>query len=87
MEVAPRLPASACLIDLSGDFRLRGRGQFRAALWGASTAPWTHRHSLFYGLTETNREVIRTARRVRNPDALLRLPCSAWAPLVAKTMF
>src|SRR5258707_8678022 len=58
MEVAPRLPASACLIDLSGDFRLRDAASF-ALHYGREHGAMDAQTQFVYGLTETNREVIK----------------------------
>src|SRR5713226_6240259 len=63
MEIAPRLPSDVKVIDLSGDFRLRDAGVFAQHYGRAHTAMETL-SQFVYGLTETNREVIKTARCV-----------------------
>src|SRR5258708_15600693 len=82
MEVAPRLPASACLIDLSGDFRLRDAASF-ALHYGREHGAMDAQTQFVYGLTETNREVIKTARRVANPGCFATATLLGLAPLVA----
>src|SRR5437763_81889 len=66
MEVAPRIPANVKVIDLSGDFRLRDAAVF-AQHYGREHSAMDAQSEFVYGLTETNREVIRTSRRVANP--------------------
>jgi len=83
MEVAPRLPESVRLIDLSGDFRLRDAGSF-AQHYGREHTSMAAQSQFIYGLTETNREVIKTARRVANPGCFATATLLGLAPLVAK---
>jgi len=85
MEVAPRLPASARVIDLSGDFRLRDAGSF-AEHYGREHTAMNAQSQFVYGLTETNREVIRTARRVANPGCFATATLLGLAPLVANNL-
>ena len=82
MEIAPQLPASACVIDLSGDFRLRDPASF-AQHYGREHSAMDAQTQFVYGLTETNREVIRTARRVANPGCFATATLLGLAPLVA----
>ena len=60
MEIAPRLPSSVKIIDLSGDFRLRDKSEFEQHYSREHTAMDTQA-DFIYGLTETNREVISSA--------------------------
>ena len=83
MEVAPRLPESVRLIDLSGDFRLRDAGSF-AQHYGREHTSMDAQSQFIYGLTETNREVVKTARRVANPGCFATATLLGLAPLVAK---
>jgi len=85
MEVAPQLPASACVIDLSGDFRLRDAASF-AQHYGREHSAMDAQTQFVYGLTETNREVIRTARRVANPGCFATATLLGLAPLVANNI-
>ena len=85
MEIAPQLPASACVIDLSGDFRLRDPASF-AQHYGREHSAMDAQTQFVYGLTETNREVIRTARRVANPGCFATATLLGLAPLVANNV-
>lgn len=85
MEVVPKLPASARVIDLSGDFRLRDAGSF-ATHYGREHTAMETQTQFVYGLTETNREVIRTAQRVANPGCFATATLLGLAPLVANNV-
>jgi N-acetyl-gamma-glutamyl-phosphate/LysW-gamma-L-alpha-aminoadipyl-6-phosphate reductase len=85
MEIAPQLPASACVIDLSGDFRLRDAASF-AQHYGREHSAMDVKTQFVYGLTETNREVIRKARRVANPGCFATATLLGLAPLVANNV-
>jgi len=82
MEFAPRLPASLKVIDLSGDFRLRDAESFVRHYGRAHTA-MDAQSQFVYGLTETNREVIKTARCIANPGCFATATLLGLAPLVA----
>src|ERR1700694_4714402 len=85
MEIAPQLPASACVIDLSGDFRLRDPASF-AQHYGREHTAMNAQTQFVYGLTETNREVIRTASRVANPGCFATATLLGLAPLIANNL-
>ena len=82
MEIAPRLPASLKVIDLSGDFRLRDAESF-ARHYGRAHTAMDAQSQFVYGLTETNREVIKTARCIANPGCFATATLLGLAPLVA----
>ncbi len=82
MEIAPRLPSSAKVIDLSGDFRLRDKDEFEQHYGREHTAMDTQAEFI-YGLTETNREAIRNARLISNPGCFATATLLGLAPLVA----
>lgn len=82
MEIAPRLPASVKVIDLSGDFRLRDKGEFEQHYSREHTA-MDSQADFVYGLTETNRDAIRNARLVSNPGCFATATLLGLAPLVA----
>ena len=84
MEIAPKLPPNARVIDLSGDFRLRDAGSF-ATHYGREHTAMETQTQFVYGLTETNREVIRTAQRVANPGCFATATLLGLAPLVANS--
>jgi N-acetyl-gamma-glutamyl-phosphate/LysW-gamma-L-alpha-aminoadipyl-6-phosphate reductase len=81
LEVAPRLPAHVRAVDLSGDFRLSSAEEFLAHYGREHTAMELQREFV-YGLTEVNREAIRTARLVSNPGCFATATLLALAPLV-----
>jgi N-acetyl-gamma-glutamyl-phosphate reductase common form len=82
MEIAPRLPQSLKLIDLSGDFRLRDASVF-AEHYGRDHTAMKVQSQFVYGLTETNREAIKTAQWVANPGCFATATLLGLAPLVA----
>src|SRR3989449_2510064 len=85
MDIAPRLPASAKVIDLSGDFRLRDASAF-ARHYGREHSAMDAQAQFVYGLTETNREVIKTSRCVANPGCFATATLLGLAPLVANNL-
>jgi N-acetyl-gamma-glutamyl-phosphate reductase common form len=85
MDVAPRIPENVKVIDLSGDFRLSDAGVF-AQHYGREHTAMNAQTQFVYGLTETNREVIRTASRVANPGCFATATLLGLAPLVANTL-
>ena len=82
MEIVPGLPANLKVIDLSGDFRVRDAAIF-AQHYGREHTAMDAQSQFIYGLTETNREVIRTARGVANPGCFATATLLGLAPLVA----
>ena len=85
MELAPRLPPSVKIIDLSGDFRLSDSALF-AQHYGLEHLAMNAQAQFVYGLTETNREVIRTARCIANPGCFATATLLGLAPLVANNL-
>jgi LysW-gamma-L-alpha-aminoadipyl-6-phosphate/LysW-L-glutamyl-5-phosphate reductase len=81
LEIAPRAPAGMKLIDLSGDFRLHDKDLFREHYGREHTAMETQSRFV-YGLTETNREAIRSARFISNPGCFATATLLGLAPLV-----
>lgn len=82
MDVVPTLPAHAKAIDLSGDFRLRNQQEFEKHYARPHTA-MSAQSEFVYGLTETNREAIRSARLVANPGCFATATLLGLAPLAA----
>ena len=82
MAVVPSLPARVKAIDLSGDFRLRDRQEFEEHYGRAHTA-MSSQSEFVYGLTETNREAIRSARLIANPGCFATATLLGLAPLAA----
>ena len=85
MELAPSLPPSVKIIDLSGDFRLSDSVSF-AQHYGREHAAMDAQAQFVYGLTETNREVIRSARCIANPGCFATATLLGLAPLVANNL-
>lgn len=85
MEVAPKLPAEVKVIDLSGDFRLHDAEVFAKHYGREHTAIEAQSHFV-YGLTETNREAIKSATRVANPGCFATATLLGLAPLVANQL-
>ena len=82
LEVAPRLPTGVRVVDLSGDFRLRDASVFAEAYGREHTAAELQREFV-YGLTELNREKIKSARLVSNPGCFATATLLGLAPLAA----
>ena len=85
MEIAPRLPESVKVIDLSGDFRLRDPEVFEEH-YGRKHTAFEVQSKFVYGLTETNREAIKRARLISNPGCFATATLLALAPLVASNL-
>ena len=82
MGIAPQLSPKLKVIDLSGDFRLSDAGVF-AKHYGREHTAMKAKSEFVYGLTETNREVIKTARCVANPGCFATATLLGLAPLIA----
>src|SRR5881227_443367 len=85
MEIAPKLPANVKVIDLSGDFRLSDADVF-AKHYGREHTAMNAQSQFVYGLTETNREVIKSATRIANPGCFATATLLGLAPLVANNL-
>ena len=85
MEIVPRLPGGVKAIDLSGDFRLRDQATFEKHYKQTHTA-MSAQAEFVYGLTETNREAIRSSRLIANPGCFATATLLGLAPLVAKNL-
>src|SRR5919202_328664 len=82
LEIAPRLPSGVKVVDLSGDFRLRDADAFGEHYGREHTATALQREFV-YGLTELNRERIKSARLVSNPGCFATATLLGLAPLAA----
>lgn len=82
MDIVPRLPGETKAIDLSGDFRLRDQAVFEKHYKQPHTA-MEAQAEFVYGLTETNREAIKSARLIANPGCFATATLLGLAPLVA----
>lgn len=84
MDVVPKLPSNVKAIDLSGDFRLRSQEEFEKHYKQSHTA-MSVQSEFTYGLTETNREAVKSARLVANPGCFATatlLGLAPWSPMV-----
>ncbi len=82
MSLVPGVPPQVKVIDLSGDFRLRDQSLFESHYKQPHTA-MDAQAGFVYGLTETNREAVRTARLIANPGCFATATLLGLAPLVA----
>ena len=81
LTLIPQLPEHVKALDLSGDFRIDDADIFRQFYKLDHTA--TELQSQFvYGLTETNRDAIRSARYIANPGCFATAALLALAPMV-----
>lgn len=76
LNLIPNLPKNMKAIDLSGDFRIDDADVFKEFY---KLEKSDLQHEFVYGLTETNREKIRSAKYIANPG------CFATATLLALT--
>jgi len=85
MDIAPKLPSNVKVIDLSGDFRLSDAEAF-AKHYGREQTAMDAQSQFVYGLTETNREAIRSSTRIANPGCFATATLLGLAPLVANNL-
>jgi N-acetyl-gamma-glutamyl-phosphate reductase common form len=78
LSLIPHLPETVKVIDLSGDFRIDDKDVFKQFYKLEHTAD-DLQSKFVYGLTETNREQIKSAKYIANPG------CFATATLLALT--
>ena len=69
------------MIDLSGDFRINDKDVFKQFYKLEHTATDLQK-KFVYGLTETNREQIKTANYIANPGCFATATLLALAPMV-----
>jgi N-acetyl-gamma-glutamyl-phosphate reductase common form len=82
MELVPHLPNNVKVIDLSGDFRLQDQEVFEQH-YGREHTAMESQPGFVYGLTEINRDAIRSARLIANPGCFATSTLLGLAPLVA----
>ncbi len=84
LSLIPSLPKNVKGIDLSGDFRIDDPDVFKRfyKLDHAGDA----QKNFVYGLTETNREAIRSARYIANPGCFATATLLALAPMVKSSL-
>jgi N-acetyl-gamma-glutamyl-phosphate reductase len=85
LNLIPQLPENVKAIDLSGDFRIDDKDIFKEFYKLEHTADDLQK-KFVYGLTETNREQIKTAQYIANPGCFATATLLALAPLVKKDL-
>jgi N-acetyl-gamma-glutamyl-phosphate reductase len=83
LNLIPQLPKNVKAIDLSGDFRLSDADAFRQFYKLEKSA---RQGDFVYGLTETNREAIKTANYIANPGCFATATLLGLAPLVSNLL-
>lgn len=81
LNLIPQLPLNVKAIDLSGDFRLNDAVVFEQFYNLEHTAAELQK-KFVYGLTETNREAIKTASYIANPGCFATATLLAMAPMI-----
>jgi N-acetyl-gamma-glutamyl-phosphate reductase len=81
LNLIPSLPENVKVIDLSGDFRIDDAEIFQKFYKLEHTATDLQK-KFVYGLTETNREQIKTANYIANPGCFATAALLALAPMV-----
>jgi LysW-gamma-L-alpha-aminoadipyl-6-phosphate/LysW-L-glutamyl-5-phosphate reductase len=81
MGLIPKLAAGVKTIDLSGDFRIEDADVFEQHYKLTHSAA-DLQTQFIYGLTETNRDAIRTATHIANPGCFATATLLALAPMV-----
>ena len=81
LNLVPQLPANVKVIDLSGDFRINDADVFKQFYKLEHTATDLQKQFV-YGLTETNREQIKSANYIANPGCFATATLLALAPMV-----
>ena len=81
VHLIPNLPENVKVIDLSGDFRINDADVFKQFYKLEHTATDLQKEFV-YGLTETNREAIKTAKYIANPGCFATATLLALAPMV-----
>jgi N-acetyl-gamma-glutamyl-phosphate/LysW-gamma-L-alpha-aminoadipyl-6-phosphate reductase len=81
LNLIPKLPENVKAIDLSGDFRIDDADVFRQFYKLEHTATDLQKQFV-YGLTETNREAIKSAKYIANPGCFATATLLALAPVI-----
>ncbi len=81
LNLIPQLPANVKVIDLSGDFRINDADVFKQ-FYKLEHSATDLQKQFVYGLTETNREQIKSANYIANPGCFATATLLALAPMV-----
>ncbi|MGE3468620.1 MAG: N-acetyl-gamma-glutamyl-phosphate reductase, partial [Pyrinomonadaceae bacterium] len=82
LQIVPQLPDQVKAIDLSGDFRIDDPDVFEQ-FYKLKRASTDLQNEFVYGLTETNRRRIASARFVANPGCCATATLLALAPMIS----
>jgi N-acetyl-gamma-glutamyl-phosphate reductase common form len=82
LRLVPQLAERTKAIDLSGDFRIDDPGVFKK-FYGLEHSDLVLQRQFIYGLTETNREEISSAKYIANPGCFATATLLALAPMVS----
>lgn len=85
MQLAASVPANVKIIDLSGDFRIADEQLFEQ-FYKTKHSAFDLQNQFVYGLTELNREAIKTADKIANPGCFATATLLAIAPLVKNNL-
>ncbi|MBX7171962.1 MAG: N-acetyl-gamma-glutamyl-phosphate reductase [Pyrinomonadaceae bacterium] len=80
ISIVPKLPKNIKIIDLSGDFRIDDADVFKQFY---KLEKSDLQSEFVYGLTEINREQIKTAEKIANPGCFATATLLGLSPLVA----
>jgi N-acetyl-gamma-glutamyl-phosphate reductase len=83
ISLAPKLPKNVKIIDLSGDFRIDDADVFKQFY---KLEKSDLQKDFVYGLTEINREQIKTAQNIANPGCFATATLLALSPLVSNNL-
>ena len=81
IAIAPSIPNNVKILDLSGDFRIDDAEIF-AKYYKLENSPM--QPEFVYGLSEVNRDQIRSARLIANPGCFATATLLALSPLISK---
>ena len=85
LTLAPQLSANVKVVDLSGDFRIN-EAQIFQKFYKLEHSAMDLQRQFVYGLTETNREQIKTAAKIANPGCFATATILGIAPLVKNNL-
>ncbi len=83
ISIVPKLPKNVKIIDLSGDFRIDDADAFQQFY---KLEKSNLQKDFVYGLTELNREKIKTADKIANPGCFATATLLGLSPLVANSL-
>jgi N-acetyl-gamma-glutamyl-phosphate reductase len=80
LQLIPKLPAHVKAVDLSGDFRIDDAAVFEK--YYKQQHAGEIQSNFVYGLTETNRETVKSAKYIANPGCFATATLLALSPMV-----